>query len=214
MSTKKVATKPVTKTAPKGGATGTAKKTAVTKGGTAAAAKPAAAPAKPKPEALPEVEIGLKELMSVLGDTQGKIKESGRWPLVIDENGRVAVFLHHRDCNTLNALDQLEMAPEMIRKALLGAIRYGKPMVINLVENGDINIVKDRFDDIMPDLFNLVLTKKILQDDLYMKLTRPNDDADFKNVFGVQQGFIFMFITTNPTPTDDTKSNVIVFRIV
>ncbi|KAL8597861.1 hypothetical protein ACOMHN_061394 [Nucella lapillus] len=171
-------------------------------------------PAKTKPAALPEVEIGLKDLMSVLGDSAGKIKDSGRWPLVIDEAGRMTVFLHHRDCNTLNALDQLEIAPERIRQALLWAIRYGKPIVINLVESGDISIVKDRFNDIMPDLFDLVLTKKILQDDMYMKLTRPNDDQDIKTAFGVQEAFLFMFVTTNPAPTDDTKGQVLVFRVV
>jgi len=45
---------------------------------TPAPAAPAAAAAKPKQEALPEVEISLKELSVVLNDSTGKIKASGR----------------------------------------------------------------------------------------------------------------------------------------
>ena len=47
----------------------------------AAATAPAAttAAAKPKQEALPEVEINLKELPVALNDTRGKAKECGRY---------------------------------------------------------------------------------------------------------------------------------------
>ena len=41
----------------------------------------------------------------------------------MDENERVLVFLRHRDCNNLDALGQHDMDPEMIRKAILGAMR-------------------------------------------------------------------------------------------
>ena len=49
----------------------------------------------------------------------------------------------------------------------------------------------------------------------YMKLVRPNDDSDFtmNSIFAVQEGFTFCFVSTNATPTEDTKSKVLVYRI-
>ena len=47
-----------------------------------------------------------------------------RWPLVIDNTERVSVFLRHRDCNYVDALDKEQMTSERIRLALLGGVRY------------------------------------------------------------------------------------------
>ena len=43
---------------------------------------------------------------------------------MIDNTERVSVFLRHRDCNYLDALDKEQMTPERIRLALLGGVRY------------------------------------------------------------------------------------------
>ncbi|XP_076441158.1 IQ motif and ankyrin repeat domain-containing protein 1-like [Babylonia areolata] len=218
MSTKKPAAKAplktTTKAAPKGAASKTTAKPAAGKGTAAKAPAPAAAKA-PKAEPLPVEEISLKEINVVLNDSKGLIKASGRWPLVIDEAERVGVFLRHRDCNNLHVMDSAEMRPDSIRLALLGAIRYGKPMTINLGENGSIDIVQEFFNEVMPDLMDLVLTKQILEDDRYMKLVRPTDDADYtqNTLFAVGEGFNFVFLTANPTITEDTMGKVIVFKV-
>ena len=47
-----------------------------------------------------------------------------RWPLVIDTSGQSSVFLRYRDTNYLNALRPKSMEPDVIRKAVMGAIRY------------------------------------------------------------------------------------------
>ena len=46
-----------------------------------------------------------------------------RWPLVMDESGQAATFLKYRDVNFLLAVGQGNMDPEIIRKALIGAVR-------------------------------------------------------------------------------------------
>nr|KAG5686022.1 hypothetical protein BaRGS_022629 [Batillaria attramentaria] len=137
------------------------------KGGAKPAAKPAAAaaPAKPKPEPLPEVEIGLKEINVAITDSEGKVKASGRWPLLIDEAERVPVFIRHRDFNNLNAIDPNDMQPEKIRLGLLGAMRYNKPFTMNLGESGSLDIIVDRFNEVLPGLLDMVLDKSILQEE-------------------------------------------------
>ena len=43
--------------------------------------------------------------------------------------------------------------------------RYGKPMTINLSESGSIDMVSAFFNEIMPNLWDLLLTKQILEND-------------------------------------------------
>ena len=47
-----------------------------------------------------------------------------RWPLVMDTTGQASVFLKYRDVNFVCAVSQGKMDPEIIRKAVLGAVRY------------------------------------------------------------------------------------------
>ena len=53
-----------------------------------------------------------------------------RCALVIDEMARAATFFRHRDVNYLNAFEKEAMSTECIRLGILGAIRYGKSIVI------------------------------------------------------------------------------------
>jgi len=43
--------------------------------------------------------------------------------LIIDTVGQTATFLRYQDVNFLNAVSPSKMEPEVIRKALLGAVR-------------------------------------------------------------------------------------------
>jgi len=46
-----------------------------------------------------------------------------RWPLVIDLAKQCATFLKYRDTNYLCVLNPRDMEPEVIRLAILGALR-------------------------------------------------------------------------------------------
>jgi len=225
MSSKKTGVKTTAKPAAKAPAKTAAKSTAKATTKTAAA-KPtpakaeAAAPAKPV--ALPENEISLKEVMAPINDSEGKVKASGRWPMIIDENDRALVFLRHRDCNIINVLDAHEMEPEYLRKSLLGALRYGKPMVINIGELDDINTtVKDRLNEINKDLFQWIISKKLLEDDsskvpYYMQLVKDGDGEEYTSasIFGFGEAFTIIFYSANAgAPNAETKGQVIVYRI-
>ena len=57
-----------------------------------------------------------------------------RWPLVMDVTDRSSTFLRYQDTNFLNVLDPAQMKPEVVRLALLGALRYGKAIVFDMME--------------------------------------------------------------------------------
>ena len=57
-----------------------------------------------------------------------------RCPLLMDVTDRSATFLKYRDTNYINALDPVQMQPATVRIALLGALRYGKPIVFDMME--------------------------------------------------------------------------------
>ena len=46
-----------------------------------------------------------------------------RWPLIIDTSSQTSTFLRYRDTNFLNALNPSNMEADVIRLAILGAIR-------------------------------------------------------------------------------------------
>lgn len=76
-------------------------------------------------EDLPGLKVHIKELDDVLlRDVGNRIKESGKWPLLIDISGQAATFLRYRDTNYMNSLNLSEMEPEKIRLCILGALRY------------------------------------------------------------------------------------------
>lgn len=75
----------------------------------------------PKPVVM---EIELKDLAAVLKDDDGKIKSTGKWPLIVDGGGRAAVFLRYQGGNCLDAISPSDMQAETIRKRLIGSIRF------------------------------------------------------------------------------------------
>lgn len=76
-------------------------------------------------EELPGVKCNIRELDEVLmRDVGNRIKDSGKWPLMIDPTGQASTFLRYRDTNYLCALNPKQMNEEVVRLAILGAIRF------------------------------------------------------------------------------------------
>uniref|UniRef100_A0A2I3GVN0 Uncharacterized protein n=1 Tax=Nomascus leucogenys TaxID=61853 RepID=A0A2I3GVN0_NOMLE len=87
------------------------------------------------PEEAPGLKCQVTELHEVLmKDVGSHIRADGRWPLVIDPSGQVATFLRYQDTNYVDMANPEHLRPERMRLALLGALRYGKPLVFDLRE--------------------------------------------------------------------------------
>lgn len=137
-----------------------------------------------------------RELDDILMKDVGEnIKNSGRWPLVIDTDGRTGTFLRYRNTNYLTAINRAEMDAERIRLALLGGIRFGKPFVLDMDSADMFDIVAELFDEIQSGLMDLVMSKEILKEENYMKLIRDSDDNSYQpNNFMHQFAFSFVFV--------------------
>ncbi|XP_072045427.1 IQ motif and ankyrin repeat domain-containing protein 1-like [Amphiura filiformis] len=144
-------------------------------------------------------KVNIKELDDVLlRDVGGKIQANGRWPLVIDPSARVATFLRYRDTNYINALNPTHMEPEVIRNALLGAIRYGKPLVVDMMEVDMYETCTDRFNEIHKGLMDDIMSKEIIKNEKYTYLIKDTDGDEYnKNRFNdfYVQNFKFILLT-------------------
>uniref|UniRef100_A0A7M4F7X5 IQ motif and ankyrin repeat containing 1 n=1 Tax=Crocodylus porosus TaxID=8502 RepID=A0A7M4F7X5_CROPO len=106
------------------------------------------------------------------------IQDPGKWPLIIDPSGQAAVFLRYRDTNYLNTLNPNHMNPETVRLALLGAIRYGKPVVFDMMEVNMFDAVKRQLEGITPGLAEAVLTL-LAASCRYLCLARATDGPEY-----------------------------------
>lgn len=71
------------------------------------------------------------------------LSRTNAWPglgwavLLVDPGRQAQTFLRYRDVNYLNYCSSRHTQPSSVRMALLGAVRYGKPCVLDL---GDVPV--------------------------------------------------------------------------
>ncbi|XP_078086464.1 IQ motif and ankyrin repeat domain-containing protein 1-like isoform X2 [Mustelus asterias] len=122
----------------------------------------------------------IRELDDVLlKDVGNKIKQDGRWPLIIDRSGQASTFLRYRDTNFYDALNPAHMQPEVLRLGLLGAIRFGKMLVIDMMEVNMFEAVGRIFDQIEAGLMEKLLNKELLQKNRFLSLLRTGDGPEY-----------------------------------
>ncbi|KAL2082884.1 hypothetical protein ACEWY4_020657 [Coilia grayii] len=122
----------------------------------------------------------LKDLDDVLiKDVGGKIKQDGRWPLIVDPSGQAATFLRYRDTNYVDAMHPENMRPDTLRVALLGAIRYGKALVINMMDVDLLESVENQLNQVSLGLFSQLMSKELLQEERYLNLVRSSDGPQY-----------------------------------
>ncbi|XP_033849769.3 IQ motif and ankyrin repeat domain-containing protein 1-like [Acipenser ruthenus] len=152
------------------------------------------------------MKCSVRELDDVLfKDVGNKIQRDGRWPLLIDPSGQASTFLRYRDTNYTDALNPEHMKPEVLRLALLGAIRFGKPLVINMMEVNLFESVENQFDQIQAGLMEQLLTKQLLQNERYLSLVQPSDDPQYsKTEFRSSRSekFKLLFVTKLRNPPE------------
>jgi len=113
----------------------------------------------------------LNEIPDVLfRDVGNKIKESGKWPMIIDSSGKACLFLRYQDTNYVNILDTRACSEQKLKESLLGSIRYGKPLIIDL-QNMDLwNAMESSFNRIKENLWEELFSKTLMENQNYMKL--------------------------------------------
>ncbi|KAM6956268.1 LOW QUALITY PROTEIN: IQ motif and ankyrin repeat domain-containing protein 1-like [Aplochiton taeniatus] len=125
------------------------------------------------------VRCPVRDLDEVLiKDVGGKIKQDGRWPLLVDPSGQAATFLRYRDTNYLDAMNPENMQPDKLRLSLLGAIRFGKPC-INMMEVDLFETVENQLEQVKPGLSGQLMKKELLLEERYLDLVRSSDGPQY-----------------------------------
>ena len=172
-------------------------------------------------EELPGEAIKIKDLDDVLlKDIGNKVRDSGKWPLVWDASGQSGIFLRYIDSNYVNAVSKALMEPNKLRRSILGAMRYGKPFVLDLM---DVNIwdeVQRDMDLIQFELMDKVLDQSILNEKVYLSLVRQPGDGEEYEAYKFQEAkirekfkVIFLCSGKSPPPAD-LLAKTFPFRVV
>ncbi|KAL8597862.1 hypothetical protein ACOMHN_061395 [Nucella lapillus] len=155
----------------------------------------------------PGQRVLVRELDDVLfRDVGNKIKDSGKWPLIIDPTGQASTFLRYRDNNYINAIRPTDMEVDRARMAILGALRFGKPLVLDMMEVDMFQTIGDRFSEIMPGLLQAIMDKSIIENEKYLGLVRPTDSTEYdQNKFNDLRlsNFKLFLVTKNPYPKEE-----------
>ncbi|XP_020740532.2 IQ motif and ankyrin repeat domain-containing protein 1 isoform X3 [Odocoileus virginianus] len=150
-------------------------------------------------EEVPGLKCQVSELHDVLmKDVGDRIRTDGRWPLVIDPSGQAATFLRYQDTNYVDAVNPNHLRPERIRLALLGALRFGKPLVFDLREVDLFPAVQRQLEAVQPGLAQELLGRGLLEQERYLSLLRPTDGPEYgPNQFQEArlQHFRLLFVT-------------------
>ena len=168
-------------------------------------------------------QINIKEFDDmILRDLSGLIKNSTeKWPLIIDQNDQASTFLRYRDTNYINCLDMQSMQGEKFRRSLIGAIRYGKPFVLDLMQYDQelIESVKIVCGQISyPNLFEDLCSKQLMHKDNFMRLVKLESDGkeyEHHNFNEIRlKNFKILFLTANPYPNDKLMKLTMPIKIV
>nr|XP_028708918.1 putative IQ motif and ankyrin repeat domain-containing protein LOC642574 homolog isoform X4 [Macaca mulatta] len=131
-------------------------------------------------EEAPGLKCQVTELHDVLmKDVGNRIRADGRWPLVIDPSGQAATFLRYQDTNYVDTVNPEHLKPERLRLALLGALRYGKPLVFDLREVDLFPAVQRQLEVVQPGLAQALLSRGLLEQERYLSLLRPTDGPEY-----------------------------------
>ncbi|XP_035296576.1 putative IQ motif and ankyrin repeat domain-containing protein LOC642574 homolog isoform X2 [Cricetulus griseus] len=167
--------------------------------------------------AAPGLRCRVTELHDVLmKDVGDRIRADGRWPLVIDPSGQAATFLRYQDTNYVDTVNPEHLRPETIRQALIGALRYGKPLVFDLREVNLFPTVQQQLEAVQPGLAQALLSRGLLAQEGYLSLLRPTDGPEYDPSQFQEarlEHFRLFFVTRVQWPPDDQLQILLPVRV-
>jgi hypothetical protein len=144
-------------------------------------------------------------------------KESDRPVLVADLNGQIGTYLQFRDCNMHCYARPADVEPERIRIGVLGALRFGKPFVLDMMSlELDHEGVKALFDAVFEGLFGLILNKKIMKEQQYQKLFSGKEGEEYGPAYwseATTAHYNFILLSKHPLPPEWCQDAFFVIRV-
>lgn len=109
------------------------------------------------------------------------------------------------------------MEPDVIRLALLGALRYGKPAVLDMMDVDMFDTVTMVFDGVQKGLMASLMSKELLKDNKFLELVRPEDGEEYSKTsfLGARiEKFMFIIITQQWNPAEHLLEQTYPIRVI
>lgn len=177
-------------------------------------------PPPPDPEDQPAGEAGyfLQIALTRFSDALDSVTQDSDRPVVcLDLGGKVTTYFEYRDCNMHCYARSPELEKERVRKGLLGALRYGKPFVLDMMHLPlEEETIRPIFDDIQAGLFDKVLSKKIYREEHYLSLVVEEDGEEYKKAYwndATTAHFAFVILSRQPQAPQWVTESFFVIRV-
>jgi hypothetical protein len=126
------------------------------------------------------------------------------------------VVCRYIDSNYVNGLSPNDLAPERLRRSVLGALRYGKCVVLDLMDVDVWASMEEQFKAVLPGLLGLLISGDIVKEQHYCKLLKPCDGPEYAaENFREDRLMLFRFvvITSLKCPDDGLVGAMKVYRV-
>ena len=177
-------------------------------------------PPPPDPEDMPAGQAGyfLQVAMVQFQDALDEVTKNvdDRPVLVADLGGKIATYFSYRDCNMRCYARPGDVEPEAIRIGLLGALRFGKPLVLDMMSlELDEEGISALFDAVQPGLFKKLLNKSIMKEEHYNSLLTEKDGEEYGSAYwnaSTTAHYNFVLLSKHPLPPEWCQDAFFVIR--
>ena len=126
------------------------------------------------------IYVEMKDLDDVLiKDVGDKVRSTGKAVCCIDISKQASVFLRYLDTNYVNCLSRNHMDADRLRRSIVGSVRYGKPLILDLMDVDIWESVRFDLELVKKGLVDMLLDGSILKEENYMSLVKESDGEEY-----------------------------------
>jgi ankyrin repeat protein len=154
------------------------------------------------------MRVSLKELTDAM-DTAVYVAE--KFPLVVDPSGQATRFLKYQRGTMLMVANPADMAPDSLRRHLVGALKHGSLLIINF--DSLVTLELEQF--FAPDSFprEVLSRQQLFSPEVFSKLLRPGEGDPEVSEFIINDHFKLVVLCGAETPPPATAKEMCVIHV-
>ncbi|KAG3026218.1 hypothetical protein PC121_g8713 [Phytophthora cactorum] len=154
------------------------------------------------------MHVSLKELTDAM-DTVVYVAE--KFPLVVDPSGQATRFLKYQRGTMLMVANPTDMAPNSLRRHLVGALKHGSLLVINF--DSLVTLELEQF--FTPESFprEVFSRQQLFSPEVFGKLLRPSEGDPEATEFIINDHFKLVVLCRAETPPPATAKEMCVIHV-
>ncbi|KAG7396013.1 hypothetical protein PHYBOEH_002885 [Phytophthora boehmeriae] len=154
------------------------------------------------------VHVSLKELTDAM-DTAVYVEE--KFPLVVDPTGQATRFLKYQRGSMLMAANPSDMAPASLRRHLVGALKHGSLLIVNLDTLTTLELENFFAAETFPrEIFH---RHQLFSPEVFGKLLRPEEGDPGVNEFIISDHFKLVVLCRGDEPPPATAKEMSVIHV-